>query len=110
MKVWAKDIVRVLTDGVQLLLVPLYIYSGISQAFMYGEFTSVLGRTHVGQGMIIFGVGEMMLSIVGGRLIDIAGRSFGLIADYVLVVLSQGLFISYTEGWCLRVDVMSVLT
>ncbi|XP_065055272.1 protein unc-93 homolog A-like isoform X3 [Rhopilema esculentum] len=70
---------RHLKDRRMQLLIPLTMYSGLEQGFVYGDFTKsfvtcVLGVDKVGYVMICFGVTDAILSYAIGKLSEYTGR------------------------------------
>lgn len=63
----------ILLDKKMLLLLPLLVYSGLQQAFIWGDFTEyivtpVLGVSLIGGVMAAFGAADAMFSLLAGRL------------------------------------------
>lgn len=62
-----------LLDKRMLLLIPLLVYSGLEQAFVWAEFTEyvvdpAIGVSGVGGAMAIFGAADAIVSLLAGRL------------------------------------------
>ncbi|XP_037441148.1 UNC93-like protein 3 [Triticum dicoccoides] len=67
-----KCIVAPLKDKRMLLLIPLMAYSGLQQAFVWAVFTKsivtpVLGLSGIGGAMAVYGVADVVCSLVAGR-------------------------------------------
>jgi len=58
-----------------LLLWPAVMYSGFSSAFFNAIFTAYMGSAFVGYSLVIFGICEVLGSVIGGRLSDRIGRT-----------------------------------
>lgn len=62
-----------LLDKRMLLLIPLLVYSGLEQAFVWAEFTKyvvspAIGVSGVGGAMAVFGAADAIFSLLAGRL------------------------------------------
>ncbi|KAL2934339.1 UNC93-like protein 3 [Bienertia sinuspersici] len=69
----AKSVVKPLFDIRILLIIPLFAYSGLQQAFVWAEFTKkivkpALGESGIGGSMAIYGAADAICSLVAGRL------------------------------------------
>lgn len=85
-----------LLDKKMLLLLPLLVYSGLQQAFIWGDFTEcivtpALGLSLIGGVMAAYGAADAGFSLVAGRLS--AGKSsistlifFGAVAQLLVLV------------------------
>uniref|UniRef100_A0A453JYC0 Uncharacterized protein n=1 Tax=Aegilops tauschii subsp. strangulata TaxID=200361 RepID=A0A453JYC0_AEGTS len=67
-----KSIGAPLKDRRMLLLIPLMAYSGLQQAFVWAVFTKsivtpVLGLSGIGGAMAVYGVADVVCSLVAGR-------------------------------------------
>ncbi|KAK5583579.1 hypothetical protein RB653_005176 [Dictyostelium firmibasis] len=56
------------------LLIPSLLYSGISQTFFFGVFSSLIGVEWVGYVMSVFGFFDALASFILGKLSDKIGR------------------------------------
>ncbi|XP_038061555.1 protein unc-93 homolog A-like [Patiria miniata] len=70
---------RLLMNPYILMLVPLFMYSGMEQAFFFGDFTKAFitctnGIHYVGFIMMVFGVSDAICSFLLGRLEKYSGR------------------------------------
>ncbi|WOL20336.1 hypothetical protein Cni_G29141 [Canna indica] len=68
-----KSVVSLLVDKRMLLTIPLIVYSGLQQAFVWAEFTKEvvtpsLGVSGVGGAMAIYGAADAICSLFAGRL------------------------------------------
>ncbi|KAL7716392.1 UNC93-like protein MFSD11 [Entamoeba marina] len=86
-----KSIIHTLKTPQMLLLLPIFCYSGISQAYIYGEMTQMFGVNNVSLAMVIFGTTNMCGSLLFGKLSDIIGRisviGFSVIFMIVAMIL-----------------------
>ena len=57
-----------------LLLIPMYLYSGLTQCYIFGEFTAMFGVDSLSIAMVIFGFTNMSISYLFGKLSDKIGR------------------------------------
>lgn len=69
----AKTVVKPLFDIRILLIIPLFAYSGLQQAFVWAEFTKkivkpALGESGIGGSMAVYGAADAICSLVAGRL------------------------------------------
>lgn len=69
----AKSVIRPLVDIRLLLIIPLFAYSGLQQAFVWAEFTKkivkpAIGESGIGGSMAIYGAADAICSLVAGRL------------------------------------------
>ncbi|XP_021750734.1 UNC93-like protein 3 [Chenopodium quinoa] len=69
----AKTVIKPLFDIRILLIIPLFAYSGLQQAFVWAEFTKkivkpALGESGIGGSMAIYGAADAICSLVAGRL------------------------------------------
>ncbi|KAK1298634.1 UNC93-like protein 3 [Acorus calamus] len=67
-----KPVILPLLDKNMLLIIPLFAYSGLQQAFVWAEFTKyivtpALGVSGVGGAMAIFGASDAICSLAAGR-------------------------------------------
>ncbi|CAN4116124.1 unnamed protein product [Withania somnifera] len=79
-----KSIITLLQDIRMLLIIPLIVYSGLQQAFVWAEFTKyivkpTMGESGVGGAMAIYGVFDAICSLVTGHF------TFGLSSISVIV-------------------------
>ncbi|XP_022096277.1 protein unc-93 homolog A-like isoform X2 [Acanthaster planci] len=70
---------RLLLNPYILMLLPLFIYSGMEQAFVFGDFTKAFitctnGIHYVGFVMMVFGISDAICSFLLGRLEKYSGR------------------------------------
>ncbi|XP_077996346.1 protein unc-93 homolog A-like [Glandiceps talaboti] len=70
---------RLLKEQSFYLLVPLMMLSGVSMAFVYGDFTQAfitcsLGVHHIGYIMLAYGVVQAVSSFIFGRIMEYVGR------------------------------------
>lgn len=77
-----------LLDKRMLLLIPLLVYSGLEQAFVWAEFTKyvvspAIGVSGVGGTMAVFGAADAIFSLLAGRL------TTGLLS--ITIVMSGGI-------------------
>ncbi|KAH9672215.1 UNC93-like protein 3 [Citrus sinensis] len=68
-----KSITTLLADVRMLLIIPLFAYSGLQQAFVWAEFTKeivtpALGVSGVGGAMAVYGAFDAICSLAAGRL------------------------------------------
>ncbi|XP_071820201.1 protein unc-93 homolog A-like isoform X2 [Apostichopus japonicus] len=73
--------VRLMGNFQLFLLIPVFVYTGIEQAFMFGDFTKsyitcTQGISAVGLVMIAYGVSDVISSLICGQLEKITGRIF----------------------------------
>ncbi|KAL8138271.1 hypothetical protein V2J09_004272 [Rumex salicifolius] len=66
-------VIKPLSDRRMLLIIPLFAYSGLQQAFVWAEFTKsvakpALGESGVAFSMAVYGAFDAICSLVGGRL------------------------------------------
>ncbi|XP_006429050.2 UNC93-like protein 3 isoform X1 [Citrus clementina] len=69
----SKSITTLLADVRMLLIIPLFAYSGLQQAFVWAEFTKeivtpALGVSGVGGAMAVYGAFDAICSLAAGRL------------------------------------------
>ncbi|KAJ9694668.1 hypothetical protein PVL29_010237 [Vitis rotundifolia] len=69
----SKSVITPLFDVRMLLIIPLFVYSGLQQAFVWAEFTKyivtpALGVSGVGGSMAVFGAFDAICSLAAGRL------------------------------------------
>ncbi|XP_057540953.1 UNC93-like protein 3 [Amaranthus tricolor] len=69
----ARSVVTPLLDVRILLIIPLFAYSGLQQAFVWSEFTKkivkpAMGESGIGGSMAIYGAADAICSLVAGRL------------------------------------------
>lgn len=78
-----------------LLLIPLTIFNGIEQAFVFGLYTKAyvgcgLGVDHIGYVMAAFGIADAICSLVFGPLIKLFGRMplfiFGAVINMLMII------------------------
>ncbi|XP_059148852.1 protein unc-93 homolog A-like [Physella acuta] len=79
------------SSPLQALLVPLTVYSGLEQAFFWGDFTQAyisctLGIWNLGYVMICYGVADALCSILFGRLVVYIGH----IPFFIFVFINHG--------------------
>lgn len=72
---------KLMWDFQLFLLIPVFMFSGIEQAFIVGDFTKsyvtcTQGVSMVGVVMIAFGVSDVLSSLIFGQLEKITGRIF----------------------------------
>ncbi|XP_046853528.1 protein unc-93 homolog A-like isoform X2 [Xenia sp. Carnegie-2017] len=84
-----------------LLVVPLTIYSGLEQGFVFADFTKsfvtcVYGIDKVGYVMICFGVGNSIFSYLLGKLAKYIGRLPIFISGAVTHLVIYVVLLSYT--------------
>lgn len=82
---------HVISSPVQILLIPITLYSGIEQAFLQGDFTKsyitcTLGIWNLGYVMICYGVTDAICSLLFGRLVQYIGH----IPFFVLAFITHG--------------------
>ncbi|CAG5129993.1 unnamed protein product [Candidula unifasciata] len=80
---------HLISSPIQLMLIPVTIYSGLEQAFMGGDFTKAyisctLGIWNVGYIMICYGVADAICSILFGRLVQYVGHIPFFILAFVI--------------------------
>ncbi|KNA09657.1 hypothetical protein SOVF_151550 isoform A [Spinacia oleracea] len=68
----AKSVIKPLFDIRILLIIPLFAYSGLQQAFVWAEFTKkivkpALGESGIGGSMAVYGAADAICSLVAGR-------------------------------------------
>lgn len=69
----AKSVMTPMFDTRILLVIPLFAYSGLQQAFVWSEFTKkivkpALGESGIGGSMAVYGAADAICSLVAGRL------------------------------------------
>ncbi|CAG5123752.1 unnamed protein product [Candidula unifasciata] len=79
------------SSPIQLMLIPMTIYSGVEQAFIGGDFTKAyisctLGIWNLGFVMICYGVADAICSILFGRLVHYIGH----IPFFILAFVTHG--------------------
>ncbi|XP_073258280.1 protein unc-93 homolog A-like [Porites lutea] len=88
--------IKHLRDRRMLLVLPLTIFSGLEQAFTFGDFTSAfvtcsLGIHRVGFVMICFGATDAFFSLTLGRLTKYTGRIpvfiSGAVIHYAVIII-----------------------
>ncbi|XP_028401831.1 protein unc-93 homolog A-like [Dendronephthya gigantea] len=70
---------RHLKDYRMILIIPLTMYSGLEQGFVFADFTKsfvtcIFGIDKVGYVMICFGIGDSLFSYLLGKLVKYVGR------------------------------------
>jgi MFS family permease len=95
--------VRVVRDRRMQFLLPVLIFSGTTQAFFYILAPArVAEKDQVGYVMVVYGVGEVVISLVAGPLGDKFGRGPLIIASLVLAIVGAIGAIFYPQvpgGW-----------
>ena len=96
-------------DRKMQLLVPLIMYTGCEQGFIWGTFTSnwvtkSMGVGNVGYVMAAFGAADVLGSFFLGRASDVIGRfpivTFGAICQLFVIIYLKEMDISEcTENW-----------
>lgn len=79
------------SSPLQMMLIPITIYSGVEQAFIGGDFTKAyisctLGIWNLGYVMICYGVADALCSILFGRLVVYIGH----IPFFVFAFITHG--------------------
>jgi MFS family permease len=82
---------HIFTHPIQILLIPMTIYSGVEQAFIGGDYTKSyiscsLGIWNLGYVMICYGVADAICSILFGRLVQYIGH----IPFFILAFVTHG--------------------
>ncbi|XP_076142709.1 protein unc-93 homolog A-like [Alosa pseudoharengus] len=82
--------IRLMRDRKLLLLIPMTIYSGLEQSFLWGEYTKnyvtcALGIHYIGFTMMCFGACDSLFSFVFGKIARFTGR----IALFCLAALTN---------------------
>lgn len=104
-----------LLDKRMLLLIPLLVYSGLEQAFVWAEFTKyvvspAIGVSGVGGAMAVFGAADAIFSLLAGRLttglLSITLITFGGIIFQAIVLFRLWLNHSFGSG---AVDLINLL-
>jgi MFS family permease len=113
-----KDIAGVVglwKDPRLFLLIPIIIYFGLENAWVWGDFTKTiikgsLGSDNIGFVMAIFGACDALFSLLFGQLGDRIGRFgtilIGCIAQLAVVALTV---LKGTNGGWIEVTVMAIL-
>ncbi|GAB2235654.1 hypothetical protein Drorol1_Dr00026086 [Drosera rotundifolia] len=96
----SKAIVAPLSDARLLLIIPLFGYSGLQQAFVWAEFTKeivkpALGESGVAGIMVVYGAFDAVCSLVAGRITSnlssvtliVAGGSFAQAAILIWILV-----------------------
>lgn len=95
--------VRVIRDRRMQFLLPVLIFSGSTQAFFYILAPGrVAEKDQVGYVMVVYGIGEVVISLVAGPLGDKFGRGPLIIASLVLAIIGAIGAIFYPQvpgGW-----------
>ncbi|KAK6943687.1 Ion channel regulatory protein, UNC-93 [Dillenia turbinata] len=87
-----KSVAILLIDIKMLLIIPLIVYSGLQQAFVWAEFTKyvvtpALGVSGVGGSMAVYGAFDALCSLAAGRLTS------GL--SSITFIVSGGAFVQF---------------
>ncbi|KAG6538547.1 hypothetical protein ZIOFF_003671 [Zingiber officinale] len=102
-----KYVISPLLDKQMLLIIPLIVYSGLQQAFVWAEFTNkvvtpALGISGVGGAMAIYGAADAICSLVAGKLTSgfysITLLMYGGASLHIIVILWLLLGYSLTSG------------
>jgi len=94
-------------DKMMLLLVPAFIYSGVEQGFLFGDFTrdiinATIGSNRIGYVMAVFGIVNVASAFASGKIFGRYGTipliATGLIAQ-LIVLLGFLFFILFADNW-----------
>jgi MFS family permease len=69
------ETVKLIVDKKFLFLWPAIAYSGFTSAFYNVIYTDYIGKTWVGFALVVFGICEVLGSVVGGKMSDRVGRT-----------------------------------
>ncbi|KAI3986225.1 hypothetical protein MKX01_031461 [Papaver californicum] len=102
-------VVAPLLDKRMLLIIPLIVYSGLQQAFVWAEFTKeivkpALGVSGVGGSMAVYGVFDAISSLVSGTITS-GLSSITLITPsgaFVQLVVLLWILLGYRHAGCWR--------
>ncbi|KAH9327296.1 hypothetical protein KI387_007474, partial [Taxus chinensis] len=105
-----------LLDKRMLLLIPLLVYSGLQQAFVWAEFTKYVVKpaisvAGVGGAMAIFGAADAIVSLVAGRLTT-GLQSISIITNIGILIQALVLFrlwLSHSFSGSSRADLIYIL-
>ena len=100
-----KGMTKLWQDKRMTLLIPIIMYTGAEQGFMWDAFTSnwvkeSMGIEKIGYIMAAFGAADMLGSVLFGRLSDVLGRfpimTFGMLCQLFVLIYLKNL----TVGQC----------
>ena len=91
-----KNILKLMTSKIMLLLIPIFLYSGLTQCYIFGEFTAMFG----------VGTTNMLISFFFGRLSDTIGRIPILLISSFFIIITCSMVVYY---FSLSVEVLFVL-
>ena len=93
-KVWS-----LIKSKQMLLLIPMYLYSGLTQCYIFGEFTAMFGVDSLSIAMVIFGFTNMSISYLFGKLSDKIGRiPIFLISSVFIMICLTLVVVHYVSG------------
>ena len=79
-----------------LLLLPTFVYSGITQCYIYGEITYMFGVEQLSIAMCVLGFTNMIFSYFFGKISDISGRfSIFITAGLIMMVAQVGFILHF---------------
>ncbi|EDR23789.1 hypothetical protein, conserved [Entamoeba dispar SAW760] len=82
-----RSLKKVIVSKKLLLMLPIFIYSGLSQCYIYGEVTAMFGVEYVSIAMCIFGTTNMITSLIFGKLGDMIGKFIVFVISGFVMVL-----------------------
>ncbi|EKE41055.1 major facilitator superfamily protein [Entamoeba nuttalli P19] len=99
-----RSIKKVLVSRNLLLMLPVFIYSGLSQCYIYGEVTAMFGVEYVTIAMCIFGTTNMIISLIFGKLGDTIGKFIVLSISGFVMVLAPVPILLFTAIICIAIS------
>ncbi|KAM9979756.1 hypothetical protein ACTFIZ_006002 [Dictyostelium cf. discoideum] len=92
-----KSIITLFKDKPIQLLIPSLVYSGISQTFFFGVFSSLIGVEWVGYVMSVFGFFDALSSFILGKLSYKIGRKVLILISTISCIIGTILIIFFNQ-------------
>ncbi|KAM9992500.1 hypothetical protein ACTFIY_009935 [Dictyostelium cf. discoideum] len=93
-----KSIIILFKDKPIQLLIPSLVYSGISQTFFFGVFSSLIGVEWVGYVMSVFGFFDALSSFILGKLSYKIGRKILILISTISSIIGTILIILVNQS------------
>jgi len=96
----AQDMIALWKDYKLQLLIPIIMYSGLEQGFIWGDFTANyitegLGEDYIGYVMAVFGASDAVFSVLLGSVSDSIGRRPIIIAGAIVQLVVCALLFAF---------------